>query len=63
MSRIKTVETKDDGATKELITLTIKSIKQVVYKYPKFKFNFSSLKDFLSGKESKTIISFKISNL
>ena len=45
---------------KELVTLTIESIKQVESKYPKFKFNFSSLKDFLSGKETKTILSFRL---
>lgn len=48
---------------KELVTLIIESIKQVEIKYPKFKFNFSSLKDFLSGKESKTIISFKLNDI
>ena len=48
---------------KELVTLTLDSIKLVESKYPKFKFNFSSLKDFLSGKESKTIVSFKLNEI
>lgn len=48
---------------RELVTLIIESIKLVESKYPKFKFNFSSLKDFLSGKESKTIVSFKLNEV
>ena len=48
---------------KELVTLTLESIKLVESKYPKFKFNFSSLKDFLNGKESKTIVSFKLNEI
>ena len=48
---------------KELVTLTIESIKLVETRYPKFKFNFSSLRDFLSGKESKTIVSFKLNEI
>ena len=48
---------------RELVTLIIESIKLVESKYLKFKFNFSSLKDFLSGKESKTIVSFKLNEV
>lgn len=48
---------------KELIDLTINSIKIAENKYHKFKFNFSSLKDFLCGKKSKPITAFKLNEI
>lgn len=48
---------------KELVFLTLESIRIIQTKYPKFSFSYNSLKDFLLGKESKTITSFKLNEL
>ena len=41
----------------------IKAIKEIYAKYPKFRFSYISLRDFITGKESKTITVFKLDEL
>ena len=45
---------------KSQVEMIVESIKVIYQKIPKFKFGYVSLKDFLIGNETKTVIAFKL---
>lgn len=49
-----------DLKLKNEIETILESIKQIYGKYSRFKFGFITLRDFLMGKESKTVTTFKL---
>lgn len=52
-----------DYPIKDLVDLVITSLLNVEKKYKNFKFNYQSLKDFLTGNYSKTINTFKLDEI
>ena len=45
---------------KSEVLIILNDIKSIYLKYPKFRFGYNPLRDFLTGKESKTITAFKL---